>query len=143
MALNNSYGETTKTICLKSQSHKLAHAFDVADGSTVRAFQPVKLNTTGEIVPADSGELARNIIGYAMQNGDAGDVVTVIMKAYLIVFAKPKAAVATGPVAFNGTNTQEAQYMSVTTGAADTEDITGWALDPASAANEEIRVALF
>ncbi|MAO08120.1 MAG: hypothetical protein CL596_05340 [Alteromonas sp.] len=136
------FGETTKTLLLKTQSHKLSHAFDVAAGAEVKIGQPVKLNTTGDILPAAAGELSRNIIGYAIQNGKANDTVTIVMKAHVIIFAKPNAALASGPVAYGGTNDEEEAYMSFQAGATDTEDIVGWALDAAGAGDEEIRVAL-
>lgn len=148
MALTQ-FGEQTKTLFLKGiEMHKLHHEFEVATAASIKKGQPVKLNAAGEVIPAVANEPARNIIGYSIHNGEAGELVTVGMKAFAIVWASPEAAVDAGPVAYNGQNTTDPYYPAVvaTTGTAGTstqEEEMGWALDQATAADDLIRVAIY
>ena len=140
MALTQ-FGEKTRTLFLKSESHKLHHAFEAA--AVIQAGQPVKLNADGTIIPAVSAEPAINIIGYSIHNAKVNDVATIMMKPYLIVWAEPKAAVAAGPVAYNGQATNP-DFISVAAEAiAGDGSAIGFALDQSLGADEPIRVALF
>lgn len=133
---------TTGTIFLKgAESHKLHQAFMVAENATVHVGQPVKLNAAGEVVPAVSGELNMNIIGYSVHHGTEGDEVTVAMKAYALIYVKPKAAVVAGPVKYDGVNTAENTFGSVTA-AADGTTLMGWCISPTTVANESTLVAV-
>jgi len=134
-------GDKTRTLILKSESHKLHHAFEAA--AVIKTGQPVKLNAAGEAVPAVADEKARLIIGYSVHNAEVADVATVMMRPYLIVFAEPKAAVDAGPVAYGGQATDD-RFMSVKTEAvAGDGSQIGFALDQSTGADETIRVALF
>ena len=137
------FGENVnRTIYLKgAESHKLHHAFMVADGATVYVGQPVKLNAAGEVEPAASAEDNINIIGYSVHKGTEGDEVTIAMKAYALVYVKPNAAVVAGPVQYAGTNTVEPIYGSVAV-AASAAKLMGWNINPTTAANEKTLVAV-
>ena len=137
------FGENiTRTIYLKgAESHKLHQAFMVAAGKTVYVGQPVKLNADGEVVPAAANEPAMNIIGYSVHKGTEGDEVTVAMKAYALIYVKPKAAVVAGPVQYDGTNTAEKIYGSVVAATAGA-NLMGWCITPTTTANEQTLVAV-
>lgn len=139
------FGENTETLFLKGfEAHKLHHEFTVASGEgalPVRKAQPVKLNAEGEVVPAAAAEDGHKIIGYSIHNGNPGELVTIALKAYGIVYCKPKAAVVAGPVEYDGQNTAEPEYISVKAASA-AGKLMGWALDEAESANEMIRLAL-
>lgn len=140
MALTQ-FGEKTRTLFLKSESHKLHHAFEAA--AVIKAGQPVKLNAAGEAVPAVANEQAGVIIGYSVHNAGVSDVATVMMKPFLIVFAEPKAAVDAGPVSYGGPATDD-RFISVKAEAvAGNGSQIGFALDQSTGADETIRVALF
>lgn len=113
------------------------------DVNTIKKGMPVKLTTDGELEPAADGENPINIIGYSLHNGFGGEVVTVAMKAYAIVFAEAYAASHNaGPVVYKSTssttNRQIYDDASVTYA-----NIAGWSLDAQASANGTIRVALF
>lgn len=141
MALTK-FGEKTQTIFLKHiENHKLHQEFEVAPGVEVKIGQPVILNTDGEIEPAGAAAPAHTIIGYSIHNAGEDDVATVGMKAYAIVWAYPNAAVDAGPVAFEAISTTDDKYMSYAA-AVDGTTLAGWAIDPATAAGDRIRVAV-
>lgn len=133
-------GGKSKTVFLKGvESHKIHHEFEVATGSTVKVGQPVKLNNDGLVVAAAAGD-GDVILGYSIHDGAAGEMVTVAMRAYTIVYAMTSAAVNAGAVEYGGVSTEGPVYMlyaNVTTGSQ-----VGWALDKATGADELIRVAL-
>ena len=152
-------GSETNTIFLKGvEAHKLHHEFVVATGASVKRGQPVTLNVEGEVVPATGTSKFKDIIGHSIHNGKAGDLVTVAMKSYGIVYAMPKTALNAGPVAYDGLNTTQPKqnvgfntpsfggdgiYGSYKAAAADGSDLAGWALDKAEDANDLIRVAIY
>lgn len=139
------FGDQTESLFLKGfEAHKLHHEFTVAEGSgalPVRKAQPVKLNADGQVEPAEAAEKAHLIIGYSIHNGNPGELVTIAMKAYGIVYCKPNAAVVAGPVQYAGQNTNDPRFPAVTA-AADATTLMGWALDEAEGADDEIRLAL-
>ena len=152
-------GSETNTIFLKgAEAYKLHHEFTVATTKEVKRGQPVTLNVDGEVVPATGTSKFKDIIGYSIHNGKAGDLVTVAMKSYGIVYAMPNAALNAGPVAYDGLNTTQPSqnvgfstpssdgdgiYGSYKAAAADGSDLAGWALDKAEGANDLIRVAIY
>ena len=133
-------GDKSKTVFLKGvESHKIHHEFEVAVGAAVKVAQPVKLNADGLVVPAAAGD-GDAIIGYSIHDGAAGELVTVAMRAFVIVYAMTSAAVNAGPVKYEGVSTEDADYMLYTN--VGTGSAVGWALDKATVADELIRVAL-
>lgn len=141
MALTK-FGDNTESLFLKGfEAHKLHHEFQVATGDPVLKGQPVVLTDEGEVKPATTGETYVKIIGYSIHNGNPGELVTIAMKAYGIVYCRPNAAVVAGPIQYDGQNTDTPRFASVAA-ATDATTLMGWALDEAEAADEEIRVAL-
>jgi len=138
-------GDVTKSIFLKSESHKLSQEFVVAAANTVKKGQPVKLNTAGDLIPAAANDLNHVIIGVSIHDAAAGEVATVRMKASAIVWARATAALNAGPVAYDGVNGTETDFMNYDDDIvvdATGNTTVGWALDDAGAANDVIRVAL-
>lgn len=143
-------GNKTKTIFLKGiENHKLHHEFEVAEGEEVKVGQPVVLEDDGTVKAAAEDEKALNVIGYSIHEGGGGELVTVGMKAFAIVWAMPNDPLDAGPVAYEGMNEEDATYNSFKEPTPTTEgDVTltdtviGWALDKAEAADELIRVAV-
>lgn len=131
---------TTKDAVHKSESHKLHDAYTVKAAVTVTKGQLVKLDSaTGHIEPAAAGEANINVIGVAVMDGVAGDVVTVMTKGFAIIWAEAEGAVVCGAVKAGtgmGTNYQQVDETSVTDA-----DAIGWALDNV-ADTEECRVLL-
>jgi hypothetical protein len=139
----NKFGEKTSTLFLKGpEAHKLHHEFTVAATFEVKKGQPVVLTTDGEVKPAASAADANTIVGYSVHNGKAGELVTITMKPFMMVYAKPNAALVAGPVQYGGQNTAEPEYASFVAATSAAKQV-GFALDAADAANDIIRVALF
>lgn len=131
----------SNTIYLKGpESHKLHQAFTVATDASVMVGQPVKLNAEGQVLPAEASDNPKNIIGYSVHRGTEGDEVTIAMKAYALIYVKPKAAVEAGPVKYDGVNTADKDYISVA--AAGSGDHFGWCLEPTTSANEQTLIAV-
>lgn len=136
------FGEETKTLFLKQETHKLAHEFEVAAANTITKGSLVSLDATGKVTLAIDGAKAVNVIGYSIHDAAAGELCTVIMKAHTIVFASPNGILDAGAVAYDGPNDEDATYQSYDAPAVELDDVVGWALDAAAAENEIIRVAL-
>lgn len=141
----NQFGEKPRTIFLKGiENHKLHQEFEVATGQTVKKGQPVILNADGTVQAAAANAAAYTIIGYSIHNGGPGELITVGMKAFTIVYASNSAAIDAGPVAYNGLNADvESGLYNDFTNSTTAGNIIGWALDKATAADDIIRVALF
>ena len=134
------FGEPTKrTLILKHESHKLHHEFEVA--ADLRRGQPAVLNEDGTISPAAAGAAANTVVGYSVHNAAAGELATLVMKPFLIVFAQVNQATVAGPVAYGGQSNDDADYANFTA-AVDATTQIGFALDQALAAGDMIRVAL-
>src|SRR5690606_24799961 len=64
---------------------------------------PVKLDATGKIVTAAATEPYNNIIGVSIHKAGAGELATVAMKGYAVVWARANAdSQEAGPVAWKG-----------------------------------------
>lgn len=124
------FGDTTKTLFLKSESHKLFQEFEVEAGEAVKKGQPVAIVATGDVQPAATAS-AHTIIGVSMHDGAAGELVTVMMRAYLITWCESATdSLTAGPVLvhanlINGTT----GYVEVDDASVDTTNICGHALD--------------
>lgn len=135
-------GEKTKSAFLKEvENHKLHQEFEVAASNTVFKGQPVKLDATGKIVPAAAAEAEHNIIGVAIMDGAEGELVTVGMRGYAIIWAESVAALTPGPIKYTGYN-GTTEYNQVDSGTVTQANAMGWALDVASAAAELVRVVI-
>lgn len=65
-----------------------ATASYASDNNRIYKGQPVKLTTSGKIEPYAAGDIPGKLIGYAEQDGFGGDLVTVMMKAFAIIYAE-------------------------------------------------------
>lgn len=139
----NILGDITKSVFLKEvESHKLHQEFEVNMGATIKRGQPVKLSGAGEkIEAAASGEANINIIGYAIMDGAAGELVTVGMRGFAIIWAEATAIGVAGPVKYTGFNGTSLLHK-FDTGTVTAANHTGWALDDAAAIGDSIRVVL-
>ena len=133
--------ENGATFLKEVESHKLHQEFEVNAGASIKKGQPVKLSGAGEkIEQAGVGEANINIIGYAVHDGEAGDLVTIGMRAYAIIWAEAESAMVAGPVKYDHYEVPtEAHRFEDGAVAA---DHTGWALDDAVAIGDQIRVAV-
>ena len=139
----NNLGDITKSVFLKEvESHKLHQEFEVAVGVSIKRGQPVKLTGAGEkIAPAGTAEANINIIGYAIMDGEAGELVTVGMRAFAIIWAEALVVGVAGKVKYAGFNGTSGLHR-FSTDTVTAPDHTGWALDDATAIGDSIRVAL-
>lgn len=137
------FGDITKTLFLKSESHKLFNEFEVTTGQAVKKGQPVILNAVGTVTPAGAAAAPHTVIGISMHDGDAGDLVTVMMKAYLITFGEAgTASLTAGPVKLWTTPLNAVTLrVSVDDASVTAADICGWALDAGTDADDEVRIA--
>lgn len=147
MALTK-FGEKTKSVFLnEAESRKLHLAFEVAEGEEIKKGQPVVLTAEGHVKPANSdGSDYKAIIGYSVQNAEAGDECTIAVRGYATLFAMSGAAVQAGPVRYSGMNTTDGMYTNWENVAAGDDDdyagMHGWALDEAEGEDEPIRVVI-
>lgn len=123
------FGTDTKTKILKSESHKLFHEFEVVAGTNIKKGNPVVLETVGTIDIAADGATPDKIIGIAMQDADAGELVTVMMRGHAIIFCEWKAAASNaGPISFDAYNGTSG-YNEVDDDSVTWANMWGWALD--------------
>lgn len=138
------FGDKTQTVFLKGiENHKLHQEFEVKAAGKVQKGQPVVLQADGTIDAAGATADAHTIIGIAIHNGGPGELVTVGMKAYTIVYASPTQATTAGPVAYNGLNSAHDGLYLDYANTATAGKVVGWSLDPTTAADEIVRIALF
>lgn len=100
----NTYGRKTRsTVMLASEAHKFHRAFRVATGSIVRKTMPVKLDSTGKLVPLANTDNRNLCIGYSIHDASAGEVATVVMKGYALILCKADSSGVTAgvPVAYS------------------------------------------
>lgn len=139
------FGDKTHTIFLKGiENHKLHQEFTVATGQTVKKGQPVVLNANGTVQAAAANADAYTIIGYSIHNGAAGELITVGMKAFTIIWASNAAPLNAGPVAYNDMNPDvEDGLFNDFTNSTTAGKVVGWCLDQATTADDMVRVALY
>ncbi len=123
-------------------SNQATYTYGV-DNNNIKKGQLVKLTTDGKVEPLAAGDIPQKAIGIAVQEGHGGDLITVMMAAFAVVYAEAYAASHNAGVvrlaAFNATT----GYMEVDDGG--TEDhttIIGNCLDQVSADGDVVRVAL-
>ena len=114
-----------------------------SDNNRIFKGQPVKLTADGKIEPYAAGDIPAKLIGYAVQDGYGGDLVTVMMKAFAIIYAEAYATAHLPGVcrmaAFNSTN----KMMEVDDGGTlDHTTIIGNCLD-SGGDGDVVRVAVF
>lgn len=138
------FGTDTKTILLKHESHKLHQEFEVNTGQTVKKGQPVVIAGDELVQPAGTGSTTQQIIGISIHDGIAGELVTIVMKAFVIIFAECETnSLVAGPVRLGS-----AAVYNATTGYVLIDDLSvthlnqlGWAIEGGDD-GDIIRVAL-
>lgn len=133
-------GTDSKTTFFNVESHKLMLEFVAAEA--IKFAQPVVLDAaTGKVKAATASSTPGLIIGYAIIESKVdGDLITVVMKAFMHIRAGAAAAINAGPVkwsAYDATNLVN-QYVA----AADDATTQGWCLTKTTAASTEIYVVL-
>ena len=137
----NNLGTETESVFLKEiESHKLHQEFEAA--GVIKRGQPVALTGVGEKVAAAGTAAANiNIIGYSVHDAEAGDLITVGMRGYAIIWAEAATIGVSGPVkydSFNGTTEKNVFDTDTVTAA----DHMGWQIDDAAAIGDEVRIVL-
>jgi hypothetical protein len=143
MALTK-FGGKSKTIYLNDvEAHKLHLEFEVGAAVTVKKGQPVVLNSDGTIRPVNAalGADAAAIIGYSIHNGEVGELVTVGMRAFAVVYAEAGAVNQNAGIVF-ATNVAPTDPDMVRWVSAAAGTMHGWALDQSVAVGDIIRVAV-
>jgi len=131
-----SLGSETKTLLIKSESHKMAHEFTAL--AALKKTQLVKLNTAGQIVALAADNSEHLHIGYVIHDVAAGKKGTVVMRGYSIIKGISTGNNA-GPVMYKGFDAVENLNSYAT---ATSQDVcVGWALETAIA-DEEIFVVI-
>ena len=74
------------------EAHKLHMEFVVATGQLVRKGMHVKMDATGKLLHAASGDASDLCIGVAHANAEADERVTVVMRHFTAVWAQTGAA---------------------------------------------------
>lgn len=134
-------GESPQTRLLKHESHKLHHEFTVEDAEAVRIGMPVKLTVDGKVLPLGAADEEHLCIGYALQDAEETEYVTIVMKGYSIIFAETLAALDCGPVKFASFGAQPLDLPEYV--AAATNVLTqGWCIDQAAGINETVRIVV-
>ena len=125
------FGADTQSIFLKSESHKLFEEFEVVAGTDLKKGQPVTQETAGTVDEAVNTTPRINVIGYAMQDADAGELVTVMMKAFAIIWMECGTdSLVAGPVKIHtGDFNATTGYLEIDDDSVADTDIIGWALE--------------
>lgn len=115
------------------------------DTNNVYVSQPVKLTVDGKIEPAGAAEAPINVIGQSIHKAVGGELATVAMKAYMVIFAEAGTAnLNAGPVKLHSTPYNKTTgYVSVDDDTVSATNIFGWALEPAASAGDLVRVAVY
>jgi len=115
----------------------------VTTTNSIYKGQPVQLETDGTIRPVVAGDYRYKNIGFSMHDGVDGELVTVMMKAFAIIFMESAtASLVAGPIKIhaNGYNTTT-EYLEVDDDSVTTANMLGWALDEGDD-GDVIRVAI-
>lgn len=141
-----SLGKVSKTTFLIIQHAKVSIEFVAA--AALKEGQPVKLNAVGDVVAWAKADGRFKLIGYCATDAANGDMVTVLTRGYIEMFALSNAACDAGPATWEaydaataGPNGEAAGYNKFGPGAADA-DSCAWNLVQAAGADELIRVLL-
>lgn len=135
----NTLGTTTARLFVKTQSHKLSHAFTAAEA--IKKSQPVKLKADGELEVLDLDDASRLCIGYALHDAADGEQVTVVLKGYAIVRATSGEAMNPGPCRVKGYDATNGRATYQDTGVTDAL-FDAWNLTVAGGADVAIDVIL-
>lgn len=139
----NTLGEKTVSTFLKEvESHKLHQEFTA--GAAIKQGQPVILSGDDEVIePAAADEVNMNIIGYAVHDAEADELVTIGMRGFTIIWAQADDVLVAGPVRYSGFDATTG--LNMVTNPAGTPSTAanyiGWAIDD-GADEDKIRVVL-
>jgi len=125
-------GDTTDSTFLKLESQKLFHEFEVATGQTVYKGQPLYISDDGEVTPLGTTGTTQQCIGISMHDGEAGELVTVMMKAFAIIWAECETdSLAAGPVRIGSTGVYNATtgYVLIDDASVTHANQIGWAIE--------------
>lgn len=152
-----SLGKNTQNLFHKDfHGNNIHEEFEVAAGAIIYPGQPVILAAGGKVTPAGAATARDLIIGYSIHGKRvAGEFVTVNTKFRAVIIAASAAAIVAGPVKYSAYSAASAGGLVVDTNTtagvpglsvyatATAADVQAFALDDASAANEQIRVGIF
>lgn len=136
----NTLGSSTKSVFHKEiPGDEIHHEFEVAAGQTIKQGMPVELAADGKVQPVTAATYQTTCIGIALQDRNAGELVTVGTYGHCIVNAEAKTPLSAGPVKWDQYNsvTGNLSYDDTSVTAA---NLAGWALNAAAAAGDEILV---
>lgn len=126
------FGTDTQTIILKQESHKLFQEFEVETGVAVKKGMPVYITGDEQVSPALNTTTTQQFIGISMHDGAAGELVTIMMKAYAIIFAEVETdSLVAGPVRIGTTDPYNATtgYVLIDDASVGATNQLGWALE--------------
>lgn len=114
------------------------------DTNNIYTSMPAKLTTDGKVEPAGAAESPVNVIGTSIHNGIGGELVTLAMKASMLIWAKAgTASLNAGPVKLHTTPFDTTNKMvQVDDASVTSSNLYGWALDSATDAGDLVRVAV-
>lgn len=161
MSYINSLGNPTRNTFLAIEPNKLSQEFTVG-GTALKRGQPVKLSTTGTVVPWAAADGIGNLIGYCYSDAAIASLVTIFTRGFMLIYALSTDILFAGRVKYVGYSTTTtasdgpseligtAGYNTygpiatiIDSGAPSTDDqANGWALDPANGPGDIIRVLL-
>lgn len=136
-------GSTTLTKIEHHENHKLTLTKDA--GAAIVEGQPCKLNAAGDFIPWTKSDFVHNMIGFAVMDAAQGQEVTVWSRGYGIIMGVSNATQDAGPVTYEGLQTTGMYTNFGKFGVASdtgTTNAIGWALEPATAAGQQIRVVI-
>jgi hypothetical protein len=137
------FGTDTRTIILKSESHKLFEEFEVAAAQTVAKGQPVVISGNELVSPAGIAATTQQIIGISMHDAIAGELITVMVKGWAITFVECETALlVAGPVKLGGVATFNplTGYVMIDDAAVSHLNQIGWAIEGGVAIGDIVRV---
>lgn len=138
-----SLGQESKTVFIHDvENHKLHLEFTVAAGQAVKKGQPLILNTDGTVQAAAANVDRTAVIGYAIHDAAAEELVTAGMRAYAVVIGSSAGALDAGAVKYAGYDGTNEYNQYVALGASEEGLATAWALEAAAGADVEVRYAL-
>jgi hypothetical protein len=137
-----SLGSVTTSVIIGEFSENVKHEGFVVGATDVKVGQPVKLDSTGKVVPIDGTDKSEYCIGTSIHNGTAGDTVTVASKFRGIVNALAGGAVTPGPVKYSAFDATTGLCKYVALGANEEGLTVGWAMTVAAADGDALVVAL-
>lgn len=138
-------GGASKTTFLASEEYKIT--VELEANEAIKKGQPIKLTADGKAAvwaKADGKDL---LIGYAYGDCAVGELTTIWSRGFAMIYAVSKAAQNAGPATYDSYNAATdvggtKGYNVYSLSVIGTDEVNGWSLDVATAANQLIRVLL-